>query len=240
MKLQTALNLIYPPQCLMCDALVGEPFQLCGTCWRTTPFISGLVCDTCGAPLMGEDAGHAETCDDCLTIARPWQRGRAALLYRDGARRLVLALKHGDRQDLVHPATRWMAQAARPILDPDMLIVPIPAHWLRLLRRRYNQAALLANRLGQTLSLQVAPDALIRTRATKVQDGMTRDDRFRNISGAFTQHPKRGALLRGRSVLLVDDVMTSGATFAAATEACHAAGAARVSVLALARVAKDA
>lgn len=239
MKLQTALGLIYPPQCVMCGAIVGEPFQLCGTCWRATPFIAGLVCDTCGTPLPGEDTGHAETCDNCLHIARPWDRGRAALLYRDGAKRMVLALKHGDRQDLSLPAARWMATAARPILQPDMLIVPIPAHWLRLLHRRYNQAALLANRLGNSLSLQVAPDALIRPKRTKVQDGMTRDDRFRNIADAFAPHPKRGALIKGRSVLLVDDVMTSGATFAAATEACRAAGASRVSILALARVAKD-
>ncbi len=238
--MQTALGLIYPPQCVMCDAIVDESFQLCGACWRATPFISGLVCDTCGTPLPGDDAGHAETCDDCLAIARPWDRGRAALLYRDGAKRLVLSLKHGDRQDLAHPAAGWMAAAAKPILEPDMLIVPIPLHWLRLLRRRYNQAALLANRLGKTLLLQVAPDALIRNKSTQVQDSMTRDDRFRNVSGAFAPHPKRGALLKGRSVLLVDDVMTSGATFAAATETCHAAGASRVSVLSLARVAKDA
>ncbi len=238
--MQTALNLIFPPQCLMCDALVGAPFHLCGPCWRATPFLSGLVCNQCGAPLPGQDEGHAEICDDCLTIARPWQRGRAALHYRDGAKRLVLALKHGDRQDLARPAAQWMARAAGPIAQPGMLIVPVPAHRLRLLRRRYNQAALLANRLGALLSLQVSPDALIRTRRTKVQDGMTREDRFRNLAGAFAAHPRRAGLLRGRNVLLVDDVMTSGATLAAAAEACHAAGACAVSVLSLARVAKDA
>ena len=240
MKLQTALDLIYPPQCVMCDAILGAPFQLCGACWRATPFISGLVCDTCGTPLPGDDTGRAETCDDCLHIARPWDRGRAALLYRDGARRLVLALKHGDRQDLSHPAARWMAAAAGPILRPDMLIVPIPAHWLRLMQRRYNQAALLANRIGQNTSLPVAPDALVRVKRTRVQDGMIRDDRFRNVADAFAPHPNRGRQLAGRAVLLVDDVMTSGATFAAATEACLGAGANHVSVLSLARVAKDA
>lgn len=239
MKLQTALGLVYPPQCVMCDAIVGAPFQLCSACWRATPFIAGLVCDTCGTPLPGDDAGHEETCDDCLQIARPWDRGRSALIYRDGAKRLVLALKHGDRQDLSLPAAGWMANAARPIVEPGMLIVPVPAHWLRLLKRRYNQAALLANRLSKNLSLQVAPDALIRKKRTSVQDGMTRDERFRNLSDAFAPHPKRGSLINGRPVLLVDDVMTSGATFAAATEACVAAGATRVCVLALARVAKD-
>ncbi|TKA95662.1 ComF family protein, partial [Cereibacter changlensis] len=100
MGLQAALRLLYPPQCLTCDALVTTDFGLCGPCWRETPFITGLVCDLCGTPLPGEDPGHAVHCDDCLTLARPWARGRAALLYKDNGRRIVLALKHGDRLDL--------------------------------------------------------------------------------------------------------------------------------------------
>ena len=238
--MQTALGLVFPPQCVICGEMVDHAFQLCSRCWAETPFIAGLVCDACGTPLPGSDTGHRENCDDCLTIARPWDRGRAALLYRNGGKRLVLALKHGDRQDLARPAALWMAAAARQIAEPDMAIVPVPVHWLRLLQRRYNQAALLANRVGRALDLPVLPDALIRPKRTKVQDGMTRDQRFQNLSDAFAPHPRRGTALAGRSVLLVDDVMTSGATLAAAAEACRAAGAARVSVLALARVAKDA
>ena len=92
MGLQGALHLVYPPQCLTCDTRVTTDFGLCGACWRETGFVSGLVCDHCGTPLPGEDPGHAVHCDDCLTIARPWDRGRAALLYRDNGRRLVLSL----------------------------------------------------------------------------------------------------------------------------------------------------
>jgi ComF family protein len=120
-----------------------------------------------------------------------------------------------------------------------MLVVPIPLHWVRLLRRRYNQAALLSKALAGLADLDHCPDALIRRRTTGTQEGRTRDDRFRNLADAFRVPKPREALVRGRDILLVDDVMTSGATFAAATEALFQAGARSVDVLCLARVAKD-
>ena len=240
MGMQAALHLIYPPQCLSCDALVTTDFGLCGSCWRDTPFITGLVCNHCGTPLPGQDTGQPETCDDCLTIARPWSQGRAALLYRDNARHMVLALKHGDRLDLARPAAGWMLRAAQPILQPGMLVAPIPLHWLRLLKRRYNQSALLSANLAKVARLDHCPDLLIRRRHTPSQEGRDRNARFANMSDALAVHPKRMARMEGRHILLVDDVMTSGATFAAAAEVCIAAGAKRVSILALARVAKDA
>ena len=237
---RAALHLIYPPRCISCAAPVGSDFGLCPACWRETPFTAGLVCDLCGMTLPGEDPGHAVACDDCLAIARPWDRGRAALIYRDGARALVLKLKHADRTDLARPMADWLHRAAKPILTPGMLVAPIPLHWWRLFRRRYNQAALLAGGLARGAGLDHCPDLLVRRRATGTQDGRSRDGRFANMQGALRLHPRRQALVQGREILLVDDVMTSGATFAAAAEACIAAGAIGVSVLALARVAKDA
>ncbi len=237
--MQRAWQIIYPPQCISCNALMGEEHALCGDCWRETSFITGLVCEACGTPLPGEADTVEALCDDCMTIARPWDKGRAAVLYKGNARRLVLALKHGDRLELAKPMARWLVSSVRPILRPNMVVVPVPAHRSRLFRRRYNQAALIANELAKIAALTVLPDALVRLRPTIVQDGMGRDARFRNMSDAITPHPKRGAQLDGRAVLLVDDVMTSGATLAAATEACHAAGASSVCVSALARVAKD-
>jgi predicted amidophosphoribosyltransferase len=239
-KLQAALQLIYPAQCLTCDARVTTDFGLCGPCWRATPFIGGLVCDQCGVPLPGEDRGTAEHCDDCLTIARPWSQGRAALLYKDNARHMVLALKHGDRLDLARPAAVWLHRTARPIIKPGMLVAPVPLHWLRLIRRRYNQAALLSAGLAKLAGLDHCPDLLQRPRHTGTQDGRDRDGRFANMSGALRLHPRHAARVAGRHILLVDDVMTSGATLAAGAEACVAAGAIGVSVLVLARVAKDA
>lgn len=239
MGLQGALQMLYPPQCISCQAPVQSDFGLCADCWRETPFISGLVCDQCGAPLPGEDAGDRVLCDDCMTIARPWDRGRAALMYRDNGRRLVLALKHGDRMDLARPASAWMLKAARPILAPKMLAVPVPLHWTRLFWRRFNQAALLSRNIAKAADLDHCPDALVRTRTTGSQDGKTRDARFANLVGAFRVPRSRETQIDGRDILLVDDVMTSGATFAAATEALFAAGARSVSVVGLARVAKD-
>lgn len=240
MGLQAALHLIYPPRCLSCDALVTTDFGLCGHCWRETPFISGLVCDRCGTPLPGQDSGQPEYCDDCLTIARPWNRGRAALLYRDNARRMVLQLKHGDRLDLAGPLAGWLLRAVQPILEPGMLVAPVPLHWMRLFRRRYNQSALVSARLARNAGLDHCPDLLIRRRATPSQEGRDRMGRFANLDGALALHPRRAGQVKGRHVLLIDDVMTSGAAFAAAAEACLASGATAVSVAALARVAKDA
>ncbi len=240
MRMQAVLQMIYPPQCLTCDAQVTTDFGLCGTCWRETPFITGLVCDSCGVPLPGEDPGHGVHCDDCLAMGRPWSQGRAALLYRDNARNLVLALKHGDRLDLARPAAAWLLRAAQPILKPGMIVAPVPLHWMRLFTRRYNQSALLSRTLARAAGLDHCPDLLVRRKSTGTQDGRSRDGRFANMDGALAVHPRRMACVEGRHVLIVDDVMTSGATFAAAAEACVAAGAVGVSILALARVAKDA
>lgn len=236
--LQRLLEVILPPQCLSCREAVAAQGGLCPACWRETVFLRGLVCDACGLPLPGEEAeGPRLLCDDCLAIARPWARGRAALLYEGNGRRLVLALKHGDRLDLAKPLAGWLHAAARPILCPDMLVAPVPLHWLRLIARRYNQAAVLSAALARAAGLEHCPDLLVRRRRTGTQDGRSRTARFAALTGAIVAHPRRACRIRGRHILLVDDVMTSGATFAAAAEACRAAGAAEVSVLALARVA---
>ncbi len=238
--MQSVLGTLFPAQCINCGEPATGDFGLCGPCWRDTPFIGGLVCERCGTPLPGEDEGRPEFCDDCLTLARPWSRGRAALLYKDNGRKLVLALKHGDRLDLIRPATDWLLRTAAPILKPDMLVVPVPLHWTRLFRRRYNQSALLSRAFAIAVGLDHCPDLLLRSRKTASQDGRNRDARFANVAGAIRVHPRRAGRVAGRDVLLVDDVMTSGATLAAAADACLAAGADTVSTLVLARVAKDA
>lgn len=240
MRLQSVIRAIYPAQCVACDVPTVAEFGLCGSCWGDAQFIGGLVCDTCGTPLPGDDCGEIVQCDDCMTIARPWDRGRAALVYTGVGRRLVLSLKHGDRTDLARPAALWMTRVIRPLLNDDTVLVPVPLHWIRLARRRYNQAALLAHALGHAVERPVCADALLRPKNTKSLEGHNRDARFAVLAGAIVPNPKRAAQIDGKSVLLVDDVMTSGATLAACAEAAKAAGAANVSIVTLARVVKDA
>jgi len=161
------------------------------------------------------------------------------VIYAGAARRLVLALKHGDRLDIVPALAGWMADAARMMPLKNTIVIPVPLYWQRLLKRRFNQAALLADHVAGELHLDTCPDLLTRTRATQMHEGMTRVQRQKNQAGAFAVTARHLDLIQGKPVLLVDDVMTSGATLAACTEACLSAGAKDVNILVLARVARD-
>lgn len=233
------MRVIYPPRCSLCGDMVESDFGLCATCWRETPFISGLVCNACGTPLPGEDTSDDLLCDDCLQTTRPWSKGRSTLIYRDKARKLVLALKHGDRDDMVYPAARWMARAAHDLLSDNTLLAPVPLHWTRLLKRRYNQSALLAQALGRELKLPCCPDLLLRKTRTRSLNGLGFAERHAVLDGVIHPNPRRLALVKGRHILLVDDVMTSGATLSACAQACLKANAEDVKIMTLARVIKD-
>lgn len=241
-----ALRLLYPPQCVACGAPVAAADdgmgQVCAACYPDLRFVTGTACTRCGAPLPDDGTGTDDpmlSCDDCLTMARPWTQGRAAMVYSGTGRRLILALKHGDRPDLAPALAAWLARAAAPLIRPDTVVAPIPLHLRRLLKRRYNQSALVAGRVARLRGVAHVPDLLLRRRHTPGQDHRGVGDRFANLAGALAVNPRRMAALAGRPVLLVDDVMTSGATLAAATDALLAEGSGPVSVAVLARAVKD-
>lgn len=158
------------------------------------------------------------------------------MIYNGGGRRVTLALKHGDRLDMAKPLASWMDRAERKLLLRADTITPVPLHWRRLFKRQYNQSAELPRHLSAISGTPTIPDSLIRSKATPLQDGMTRADRFANQSGAFVVHKRRKV---PQNILLIDDVMTTGATLSACAATLRAAGAQRIDILVLARVARD-
>ena len=231
-------DILYPPRCLACPEPTETPAGLCGACWREVHFLGKPVCDTCGQTVPSARGTEGLVrCEGCSADPPGWDRGRAAVAYEGVGRRIVLGLKHGDRLDAVPTLARWMTGAGAEIIASDMLAVPVPLHWRRRVARRYNQAAELARAVARRAGIDHEPGALRRVRATPPQKGLSRAERRANLREAIVADPVLGRAAAGRSVLLIDDVMTTGATLGAATEALRDAGATRVSVLVLARVA---
>jgi ComF family protein len=160
-------------------------------------------------------------------------------VYSGPARRIILSLKHGDRLDVAAPLGRWMAGAAEDLIADIDVVAPVPLHWSRLLRRKYNQAALLAQAISTQTKVPCIPDLLLRNRRTTMQKGMRKQERLANQRQAVIAHPKQALHLRNKRVLLVDDVLTTGATLSACAEACYSGGADDVNAVVFARVATD-
>lgn len=239
-----ALRLCFPPDCLCCGIRVDQAYALCPDCWQRAHFLRAPICQCCGAGLPAATGAGSKTeialrCDDCLRNPPPWDEGRAVFAYAGAGRDLVLGLKHGDRADIAKAAARWMARAAQELDQSlwadDPVILPIPLHPTRLIARRFNQTARLALGLAHWTGCATLPDGLIRLRRTRSQDGLSYTERCANLADAIAVHPRARPKIDGRAVILVDDVITSGATFRAATQAVRAAGAKKVSILALAR-----
>jgi len=243
--LRWALDLVLPPRCLACGALVERQGTLCPACWAAVTFIAEPQCRRCGLPFPFEAAEAAAgdpaalECGACLAEPPPFERARAVMRYDDASRPLLLGFKHGDRTEAAAPFAGWLARSGAELLESAELIAPVPLHWRRLLARRYNQAALLAHPLSGLAGIPAVPDLLLRRRATPSQGHLRRAERQRNVAGAFAVNPRRAHLLAGRRLLLVDDVMTTGATAAAAARTALEAGAAAVDVLVLARALRD-
>ena len=231
------LDLLLPPSCILCSARVDAPGLLCGACFGEFTAIGEPCCDCCGVPFeLAWHAAEGGLCQRCIDAPPPFEHARAALTYDNVSRRLVLPFKHGDRIEFAAVLARLMAAAGVKLLREADVLVPVPLHRRRLFVRRYNQAALLARALGRVAGRPAVVDALERSHATQSLDGKSAAERRDEVAGAFAVRPRRAGLLDGRRVLLIDDVMTSGATAAACAEALLAAGASAVDVLVAVRV----
>ncbi len=231
---RVALDVALPRLCVACDAPVtGE--GVCPACWAKVSFIAPPFCPRLGIPFV-YDPGPGLLSMEAIADPPAYDRARAAVRYDDVARTLVHALKYQDRTDLAPAMGRWMARAGAELLRDADVIVPVPLHWRRGWSRRYNQSAALAKVLSASSGVAPAWDVLQRIKPTAQQIGLNRKERAANVQGAFKVPKERGGAVQGRRVLLVDDVLTSGATADACARALLRGRAANVDVLVFARV----
>jgi len=231
---RAAIDALYPPVCLACPAATSEAGALCPACWRAMRFIERPFCDRLGTPFE-HDLGEGRLSPKAVADPPVFRRARAVARFEDGpARRLVHRLKYSDRGELARPLGAWMARAGADVLAEADAIVPVPLHARRLWMRRFNQAAALAREIARLSGKPFEPQLLRRVKATRSQVGLSREMRERNMQGAFRAAPDARA--KGRRLVLVDDVLTSGATANAAARALLRAGAEQVDLVVFARV----
>jgi ComF family protein len=229
-----ALDIALPTLCVACrEPVDGE--GVCAACWAKLSFIAPPYCPRLGIPFV-YDPGPDLLSMEAIANPPAYARARAAVRYDDVARTLVHALKYQDRTDLAPAMGRWMARAGHELLDGADALVPVPLHWRRGWSRRYNQSGALARSIERQTNVRVASEALRRVRPTQQQIGLTRSQRATNVQGAFKVATERAGDIAGRRVVLVDDVLTSGATVDACARALLRAKAASVDVLVFARV----
>lgn len=236
--LRMATDIVFPPRCPSCRAYVTGDGNFCSTCFSQLRMIDAPLCACCGIPFVV--AVEAETrCPSCLDTPPDFDVARAALVYDGISAPLVTSLKFHDQWAGLTRYTQMMLRLGRPLLEGADMLIPVPLHWRRLIRRRFNQAALLAYSISDQMGVPCRVDMLARVHYTKPQMRLSRAERLNNVKRAFAVVPEAEALLAGKTVILVDDVVTTGATANACAIALKKAGAREVRVLALARTVKE-
>lgn len=234
--LRAVLDLALPQLCPSCrDPIEGR--GLCPACWSKLSFITRPYCERLGIPFV-YDPGPGILSMEAIADPPAYQRARAAVRFDEVARALVHSLKYSDQLDLAPMMGRWISHAGRDILAEADALVPVPLHWRRLWARRFNQSAMLASAISAESQVPIAAGALKRVKPTAQQVGLSRTERASNVQGAFRVPESGKALVAGRRLVLVDDVLTSGATVEGCARALLRAGAANVDVLVFARVAQ--
>jgi len=236
--LAPVVDLVFPPRCPLCGQGISEQTGVCGSCWNDLAIPGEPSCSSCGRPFQ-DGIEHGAVCAVCLADPPRHDGIAAATLYNDASRKLVIAFKHGKRIALAPFMARLMA-AKLDFLDADWLVVPVPLHRWRLWRRGFNQAAVLAREIAREKGAGIVVDALIRSKSTPVLGGLGARARKRALSGAIAVNPRQSDRLRDSKVLLVDDVLTSGATSNACVSALKRAGATEVRIACFARVLQEA
>jgi len=229
------LDLVYPPTCLDCGAPTAAHAALCASCFKQLRPITRPYCPVLGLPFevsLGADGRSAEAIAD----PPPFDRARSAVLYNEVARAVVSRLKYGDRPELAEFCARLMHPAGADLWDESPVLVPVPLHRWRQFERRYNQSTELARALSRRTGLAVDTGLVSRSRRTRQQVGLSVDARQRNVAGAFAAHPDVLRRLKGRGVVLVDDVITTGSTVKAITRELRRAGVIKIDVISFARV----
>jgi len=227
---RSAVEMIYPPQCVACEAATASAQALCPACWAGLPLIEAPCCERLGIP-FSVDYGPGLLSPAAIADPPRFDRGRAVALHKEGARALVTRLKFGERLDLAHVMGTMMAQAGRELLADSDMLIPVPLHWFRLWRRRYNQAALLADVVSRLSHVPVEKHLLRRIRHTRPQLGLDREARRQNLVKAFAVADGSKERVKGRNVVLIDDVRTTSSTLNACAHILRKAGAARIDAL---------
>ncbi|MEM9842171.1 MAG: ComF family protein [Pseudomonadota bacterium] len=238
-SLRTIANFVWPHRSIITGERHGGDGPIAPEDFAQLTFLSGSGCRKCAVPVE-IDLGSDTICGACAAKAPAWDAARAALAYDDISRQAILELKHAGRRDGLSAMCNWMALAAHDILPETDWLVPVPLHYQRLAARGFNQAAWLTQGIARKTGTLALVDALSRKRNTPSQGGLTAKQRQRNVAGAFEVRKSRLARIRGSTVTLVDDVLTTGSTLTACTKALKKAGAARVNVIVLARVVREA
>jgi len=242
---RSGLDMILPPRCPVSGESVDYQGAFSGLAWRSLNFIAAPYCECCGMPFSferpeeGAEQEGAELCMRCIEKKPPYKSARASLIYDDASRPLILGFKHGDKTHLVQNFAPWLQSAGRGFLSDADALIAVPLHRSRLRARRYNQAVILARGLEKVTGIRAYHDALTRTRATPSQGHLTAKERHKNVRKAFTLKEKYKDQIKGKTLVLIDDVYTSGATIYECTKILKSGGAKAVHVLTLARVVKD-